>query len=80
MLRRQVHGGGEVGLPPLHGLPRQTVDEVQGQVVDLRLAGGLHGGADLLHGVDPADLPQFLVAGGLHSQGDAVDARLSQSL
>ena len=28
MLRRQIHGGGEVFLPPLHGLPRQAVDEV----------------------------------------------------
>ena len=66
VLRRQIHGGGEVFLPPLHGLPRQAVDEVQGQVADFCFPGGLHSGADLLHGVYPADGAQFLIAGGLH--------------
>ena len=78
MLRVQGHGGGQVLHPPLLGLARQAVDQVQGQIFDLGLSGGLHRLPHLLRCVDPADGLQFLIAGGLHPQGDAVEPRPPQ--
>ena len=78
MLGAQVHGGPEVVLPALQGLVRQTVNEVQRHVGDLGLPGGGHGVADLLEGVDAAQAAQLLVVGGLHPQGDAVEAPAAQ--
>ena len=66
------------GLPALHALARQAVDQVQGQVADLPPADGLHRRLRLGEGVDPADGPQLPVVGGLNPQGDPVDPRPAQ--
>ena len=40
----RVHGSGKVFLPPLQRLVGQAVNQVQGQILNLGLPGGLHGG------------------------------------
>ena len=79
MLRVQRHGGGEVFHPPLLRLAGQAVDQIQRQILELGFSGGLHRLLHLLHGMDAADGLQFLVAGGLHPQRDAVEACPPQS-
>ena len=74
----QHQGVGQGVFPLLHSLVRQTVDQVQADVVQPRLAAGGHGVLHLLPGVDPAQPPQGLVVRGLHPQGDAVEARPAQ--
>ena len=74
----QHQGVGQGVFPLLHSLVRQTVDQVQADVVQPRLAAGGHGVLHLLPGVDPAQPPQGLVVRGLHPQGDAVEAPLPE--
>ena len=66
------------GLPAVHGLAGQAVDQVQGQVVEFSLPGQPGGLVGLLRGVDAVDGGQLLRLGGLHPKGQAVDARLPQ--
>ena len=74
----QHQGVGQGVFPLLQGLVRQTVDQVQADVVQPGLAAGGHGVLHLLPGVNPAQPPQGLVIRGLHPQGDAVEARPAQ--
>ena len=78
MLRVQSYGSGEIFHPSLLRLVGQTINEVQRQILNLGFPGSLHRLLDLLHGVDPADGSQLLVAGGLHPQGDPVEAAAPQ--
>ena len=67
------------GLPALHGLPGQAIDQVQRQVGELRLPGRLHRLVGLLGGVDAVDGAQLPLLGGLHPHGQAVHPRLAQN-
>lgn len=80
MLRRQGHGGGKVFLPLLRTLAGETVNEIQGEVFKPGFPGGFHGCGDLRHGMYPADVLEFCVAGGLHAQGQPVESGLAQRL
>ena len=79
VLGRQGDGGLQVPLPTLQGLVGQAVDEVQGEVIELGLPGGVHRLADLVHGMDPADLPELGVVRRLHTERDPVEPRLAES-
>ena len=80
VLRRQGHGGGKVFLPLLRTLAGETVNEIQGEVFKPGFPGGFHGCGDLRHGMYPADVLEFCVAGGLHAQGQPVESGLAQRL
>ena len=78
MLGAKGQGVFHRGLPAVHGLAGQAVDQVQGQVVEFSLPGQPGGLVGLLRGVDAVDGGQLLRLGGLHPKGQAVDARLPQ--
>ena len=78
MLRNERQGVLHGGLPAVHGLAGQTVDEVQGQVGKASLPGGGGRFVDLLGGVDAVDALQLAGVGRLHSHGQAVDPCLAQ--
>ena len=78
VLRDEGQGVLHRDLPAVHGLAGQAVDQIQGQVVEFGLPGQLGGLVGLLWGVDAVDGSQLLRLGGLHPQGQAVDAHLSQ--
>ena len=78
MLRPQRHGVRQRPLPVLHGLPRQAVDQIQTQICELRLPRRHHRLLHLLIGVYPPDAPQQGVVGGLHAEGQTVEARPPQ--
>ena len=78
MLRSQGHGVRQRPLPVLHGLVRQTVDQVQTEIFDLRLPRRRHRLLHLLIGVYPPDAPQQRVIGGLHPQRQPVESRSPQ--
>ena len=78
MLRVQSYGSGEIFHPSLLRLVGQTINEVQRQILNLGLPGSLHRLLHLGKGMDAADGLQFLVAGGLHPQGDPVEAATPQ--
>ena len=74
MLRLQLQHVVQGRLPLVEGLAGQAVDEIQGDVVEARLAGLLHGGDGLLVVVGPAQLLEHLVVVVLHAQAHAVEA------
>ena len=80
MFRMKIHGVGQSFFPLVHGLFRQTVDEIQTDVFEAGLASGGHGVLRLLPGVDAADGAEHFVVGGLHAQGKTVEPRPTQAL
>lgn len=78
MFRHQGYGSGKIFLPLLRTLAGQAIDEIQREVFKPGLPGCFHSGGDLLHGMDPADVLEFCVAGGLHPQGQPVESGLAQ--
>ena len=78
MLGRQGDGGLQIPLPTLQRLVGQAVDEVQREVFEPGLPGGVHRLADLVHGMDTADLPELGVVRRLHAERDPVEARLAE--
>ena len=74
MLRFQLQHMVKGRLPLLEGLTGQTVDEVQGDVVEARLAGVFHALHGLLIVVGTAELFQQLVIVVLHAEAHAVEA------
>ena len=62
-------------LPAGHVLAGQAVHEVQAQISDLGRPDGRHRVLHLLERVGAVEGGELVVVGGLHPQGDPVDAR-----
>ena len=67
------------GLPAVHGLAGQAVDQIQGQVVEFSFSGQFCGMVGLMWGVDAMDGSQLLRLCGLHSKRQAVDTCIPQN-
>ena len=79
MLRVQLQNMLHRPPPAVHGLAGQAVDQVQGEVFQLGLAGGGNSTVPLLHRVGAAGRFQLRRTGRLHPQGDPVEARPPQA-
>ena len=80
MLGNEGQGVLHGGLPLLHGLAGQAVNQVQREIFKPGLLGGGHRLVRLPGAVGTVDRLQLRWAGRLHAQGQAVEARLPQAL